>query len=78
MVAVFFPPLAIIPGIRYLRQSDNSSKAVGAIALLVAGISLLVSIYYFVVFWDYAKALFGNQLSGVDVGIGGMDSLMGL
>lgn len=43
--AVFFPIIAIAPGLRYINQREEKSKAVGTIILLIAGITLMVEVY---------------------------------
>jgi hypothetical protein len=56
-LAIVFPLVTILPGIRYLGQEDNKSKAVGIVILLLTGVSLLVNVY--LIFWivDYLKQL---------------------
>lgn len=57
LLAVFFPLVTILPGIRYLGQEDNKSKAVGIVVLLLTGVSLLVNVY--LIFWivDYFRLI---------------------
>lgn len=74
LLAIFFPFLSIIPGIRYIGQPDSKSKAVGVVTLLLTGIFLLLNVYFLFVSMDYFKQLLSSPLL-----IGsGMDSLQGI
>ena len=43
-VSFFLPPFGLIPAIKYLRQTDSKSKIIGAIALALTAISILITI----------------------------------
>lgn len=58
-LSIFFPFFAILPGIEYLNQQDNKSKAVGTITLLLSGIFLMINVYLIVFYMDYFKELIG-------------------
>ncbi len=78
LLAIFFPFLSIIPGIRYTLQPDNKSKAVGIATLLLTGIFLLLNVYYLFVFMDYFKQLLNSPLL-IDTGTintGSIDSVL--
>jgi hypothetical protein len=77
-ISVFFPPFGLIPGIRYLRQSDSRSQMIGIIVLLLTGLSTLVTIYYSVVLIQYANQYFSQTLNaplGIDSGMGSLNGL---
>jgi hypothetical protein len=40
--SIFLPPYGIIIGIRYLRQKENKAKVVGAIAVILTILSIIV------------------------------------
>lgn len=67
-LAIFFPFFSIVPGIRYMNQPDSKSKAVGVVALLVTGISLLLNVYFLFVSIDYFKQLLNSPLL-IDTGV---------
>lgn len=73
-LAIFFPFLSIVPGIRYINQPDSKSKAVGTVTLLLTGIFLLLNIYFIFAYMDYFKQLL-NSSSIIGTGL---DSLNGL
>lgn len=78
LLAVFFPFFSIIPGIRYIRQSDSISKSVGIVTLLLSGIFLMLNIYFFYVSMDYFKQLLNSPLL-IDTGTintGSIDSVL--
>src|SRR5882724_10844548 len=52
LLSIFLPPFGLVPGIKYLRQADQKSKIVGTVALLLTGVSLLLTIYYSIQFLD--------------------------
>lgn len=68
-LAIFFPLFSIVPGIRYLGQSDSSSKAIGVVTLLLAGISILLNVYAIIYIGDYFKQLLNNPLSIIGSGL---------
>jgi hypothetical protein len=74
-VAVFFPILAIVPGIRYMREADNAAKAVGVVVLLLTGISLLVNAYFGWVFWQSFKGYYQLLSSPISIENGVGESL---
>src|SRR3989344_703103 len=43
-VSFFLPPFGLFPAIKYLRRTDSKSKTIGAIALALTAISILVTI----------------------------------
>ncbi len=68
LFAVLFPPLGLIPGIRYLSQPDDKSKVIGLVVILLTGFALMAGIYYGIVFLqDFQKTLASQ---GLDVGLG--------
>lgn len=84
-LAVFFPFFSIIPGVRYINQPDNKSKAVGVVTLFLTGVSLLINIYFLFVLKDTFMQLFNSPLlintGGIDTGsidYGLMKTLKGL
>jgi hypothetical protein len=70
-LAVFLPFFVIIPGINYLKQADHRSKAVGCCVLLLSGVSLLVEIYFLIVFWRS----FGEYYELLNGSLGGSNSV---
>ena len=44
LVSFFLPPFGLFPAIKYLRQADSKSKTIGAIALVLTVISILITI----------------------------------
>ncbi len=83
LFAIFFPFLTIVPGVRYINQPDNKSKAVGVVTLFLTGISILVNVYVLIYINDnYLKPLMNNPLSIIDGSIpidsGLMETLKGI
>lgn len=58
LVSFFLPPFGIFPAIKYLRQTDSKSKTIGAIALVLTIISILITIYL----TKFALGTFESQL----------------
>src|SRR3990167_10813389 len=44
LLSFFLPPFGLFPAIKYLRQTDSESKTIGAIALVLTVISILITI----------------------------------
>ena len=44
LLSFFLPPFGLFPAIKYLRQADSKSKTIGAIALALTAISILITI----------------------------------
>ena len=44
LLSFFLPPFGLFPAIQYLRQADSKSKTIGAIALALTVISILITI----------------------------------
>src|SRR3990167_3406227 len=44
LLSFFLPPFGLLPAIKYLRQADSKSKKIGAIALILTAISILITI----------------------------------
>ena len=44
LVSFFLPPFGLFPAIKYLRQPNSKSKIIGAIALALTAISILITI----------------------------------
>ena len=44
LLSFFLPPFGLFPAIKYLRQADSKSKTIGAIALVLTVISILITI----------------------------------
>ena len=47
LFSVLLPPLGVIPGIKYMLQSDSKTKIVGFVMLLLTVLSLIISINLF-------------------------------
>ncbi len=60
--ALLLPLFAIAPGIAYVAQKDEKSKIIGIVALLTAGISFLVSLYFTVLFYRQFSDILLNPL----------------
>ena len=45
LLSFFLPPFGLFPAIKYLRQADSKSKTIGAIALVLTVISILITIF---------------------------------
>lgn len=68
-IAIFFPFLSIVPGMRYVGQPDSKSKVVGVVILLLTGISILVNVYAIIYLWGYLGKLYKDPLSIGDLPI---------
>src|SRR3989344_8945537 len=58
LVSFFLPPFGLFPAIKYLRQANPKSKTIGAIALALTVVSILVTIYL----TKFALGTFESQL----------------
>lgn len=79
-VAIFFPIFSIVPAIRYLGQSDNNSKAVGIVTLLLTGISILLNVYGIIYLSEQFNKIYNDPLSigNLPIESGVLDSLKSL
>jgi len=62
-VSFFLPPLGIWPAIKYLRQSDEKSKKIGLVALLLTIISIVITSWLTINFISSFNKELGNQLN---------------
>jgi hypothetical protein len=44
LLSFFLPPFGLVPAVKYLRQGDQKSKRVGAVAVILTAVSLLLTI----------------------------------
>jgi hypothetical protein len=63
LVSFFLPPFGVLPGIRYLRQSDDKSKMVGLVAIGLSVVSIGLSVYYGVLFYHMLVGSLNSQLT---------------
>jgi len=61
-VSLFLPPFGLFPAIRYLRQSDEESKKVGMVALVLTIISIVATIWFFLAIKDPFSTQLNTQL----------------
>lgn len=57
-LSILLPPLGLWPGIKYVFQKDEKTKAVGIIAIILTVISTIVTLW-----------LFTNTITGIASGI---------
>jgi len=66
LISLLLPPLGLIPGIKYLRQSDHKSKQIGIMAVIITLISVIISILIFRnLLGTFSEAL-GGQLGTLE------------
>ena len=64
--SVFFTPMGIFWGMRYLREKNNTSIIVGVIAMLLSLVTLIVAIQYTVSFMNTINSQMGKQFQGIE------------
>lgn len=62
----FLPPYGIILGMRYLKQNDNKSKAVGIIAIIITIISLYTVVRLTLDLIKTVNTGINTQLQGIE------------
>ncbi|CAN5147790.1 hypothetical protein BH11PAT1_BH11PAT1_5660 [soil metagenome] len=62
-LSFFLPPLGLWPGIKYLRQNEQSAKRVGIIALVLTVISLILNVWFGIAIYNQYKQTFSSQLN---------------
>lgn len=62
LLSFFLPPFGLIPAIKYIKQGDYKSKRVGAIAIVLTVLSIIISFFILQSFMNtYNKALNGSS-----------------
>ena len=46
LISFFLPPFGLMPGIKYLRQSDEKSRKIGMISLVLTALSIIITVWY--------------------------------
>lgn len=64
LLSFLLPPLGLWPGIKYLRQTDEKSRMVGFIAIVLTIISIIITIWLSVSFINTFKQQLNSQLNG--------------
>jgi uncharacterized membrane protein YvbJ len=59
LLSFLLPPLGLWPAVKYLRQKDGKSKAIGYVAVVLTVIATVIAIWTSLVFMDY----FNRQLN---------------
>lgn len=67
--SILVPPFGIIPAIRYLRNSDPSTKKVGTILLVLSILSFAVNLWIGIYFMNTLNATINKQLNGATLGL---------
>jgi len=63
LLSFFLPPFGLIPALRYMRQTDRKSKIIGVVAIVLTAISLVVSVYYAIIFINQFNQTLTSQLN---------------
>lgn len=61
-IAILLPPFGYIPGIKYLLQKDNKAKAVGIVVIVLTTLSMIVSVWFTVVFINQFNQTVSKQM----------------
>ncbi|HZE87829.1 MAG TPA: zinc ribbon domain-containing protein [Methylomirabilota bacterium] len=64
LLSFFLPPFGLWPAFRYVRQSNQRTRVVGWIAIILTILSLIISTYYFMQFLQQ----FSQQLNQAMLG----------
>lgn len=64
LLSFLLPPLGVWPGIKYLMQKDPKAKIVGAVAILLTIISIVVTLYYANILMKQLTTQLNAQLGG--------------
>lgn len=64
--SVFFTPMGIFWGMRYLREKSDTSKIVGVIAMLLSIVTLIVAVQFTVSFMNTINSQMGKQFQGIE------------
>ena len=64
--SIFFTPMGLFWGIRYLREKSDTSKIVGVIAMLLSLVTLIVAVQYTVTFMNTINSQVGKQFQGIE------------
>lgn len=64
--SIFFTPMGIFWGMRYLREKSDTSKIVGVIAMLLSIVTLIVAIQYTVSFVNTINSQMEKQFQGIE------------
>lgn len=63
--SIFLPPMGIVWGWKYLKQSDQKSRIVGMVAIAITVVVLLWATYYTMNVINTVRGQVNTQLEGV-------------
>lgn len=63
--SIILPPIGILWGIRYLRQSDRKSKIVGTTAIVLTFLIIYLAYIYTMQFFEAVKSQLNSQTQGI-------------
>lgn len=64
LVAFFLPPSGLFTGIKYLRQNGDKPKYIGTVLIVLTIVSIGISIYTGILFYNKMMATVNSQLGG--------------
>lgn len=63
LLSFFLPPLGLWPGIKYLKQSDDKSRMIGFVAIVLTIISIAITIWLTLGFINVFNQQLNQQLN---------------
>lgn len=63
LVSFFIPPYGLVYGFRYLRQREESAKAIGVIAAILTLVSIMISMIFVISLINTMNKILGGDLS---------------
>lgn len=63
LISFLLPPFGLWPAFKYLKQPDSTSKRIGWIAITLTVLSIILSVWATVDFFQKANEMMGAQLN---------------
>jgi hypothetical protein len=64
LLSFLLPPLGFWPAVKYLKQPDGKSRAIGFTAIILTMISIVISVWSYFYFMDILNKTINSNLNG--------------